>query len=41
MTSRRMQIVFFALVAALLVGRGLLGSPDGLTIQEFWGRMTR
>jgi hypothetical protein len=41
MRSRRVQIVFFALLAVLLVGRGILGSPQTPTIQEMWRQLTR
>jgi hypothetical protein len=40
MGSRRMQIVFLALVAALIVGQGLFGGVRSPTIGEMWERMT-
>jgi hypothetical protein len=41
MGSRRMQIIFMALVAALIIGQGLVGGVRAPTIQEMWDAFTR
>jgi hypothetical protein len=41
MNSRRLQLIFLVLVAVLVIGQGLVGSPQGPTIQQVWEQMTR
>ena len=40
MWSRRMQLIFLALVAALVIGQALMGSVRAPTLQEMWTRIT-
>ncbi|WP_293861649.1 hypothetical protein [uncultured Alsobacter sp.] len=41
MGSRRTQILFLTLVAVLIISRGLVGVPSGMTLQEVWHALTR
>ncbi len=41
MDSRRWQIILLALVATLIVGRGIFGTPETMTLQEVWQSLTR
>lgn len=39
--DRRLSIVFAVLLVILVIGQGLVGSPQSLTIWDIWDSMTR